>query len=313
MQTLTSEIEALVDRALAEDLSGGDVTTEALIPEGLQGRGVVMAREEGVLAGTDVAASVFQRVDGGLRTITLAGDGAALGPETFVMEVVGSVASILKAERTAVNFLQRLSGIATETSRYVRAVAGHGARILDTRKTTPGLRALEKYAVTVGGGENHRRNLGDGVLIKDNHIAALGEQGLDLGHVIKRARAGVRHSLKIEVEVEDLEQVEAALEAGADVLLLDNMPIERMRKAVEMARGRAITEASGGIVLENVRDVAATGVDLISIGALTHSPRALDISLDLLPGGPESSSPRPSPVRGEEITPSVDEKAGSKG
>jgi nicotinate-nucleotide pyrophosphorylase (carboxylating) len=282
MLTLTSEIEALVDRALAEDLSGGDATTEALIPEGLKGKGVVMAREVGVLAGGDVAAAVFRRVDPALRIVTLEPDGTALEPETFVLEVTGVIASILTAERTAVNFMQHLSGIATETNRYVREVDGYVARVLDTRKTIPGLRALQKYAVTVGGGTNHRYNLGDGVLIKDNHIEALGRHGVGLAQVVDLARTNAPHSLKIEIEVEDLEQVQEALDAGADILLLDNMPVDRMRRAVEMCRGKVITEASGGIRLDNVREVAATGVDLISVGALTHSARALDFSLELV-------------------------------
>jgi nicotinate-nucleotide pyrophosphorylase (carboxylating) len=282
MLTLTSEIEALVDRALAEDLSGGDATTEALIPEGLKGKGVVMAREVGVLAGGDVAAAVFRRVDPALRIVILEPDGTALEPETFVLEVTGAIASILTAERTAVNFMQHLSGIATETSRYVREVDGYVARVLDTRKTIPGLRALQKYAVTVGGGTNHRYNLGDGVLIKDNHIEALGRQGVGLAQVVDLARTNALHSLKIEIEVEDLEQVQEALDAGADILLLDNMPVDRMRRAVEICRGKVITEASGGIRLDNVREIAATGVDLISVGALTHSARALDFSLELV-------------------------------
>jgi nicotinate-nucleotide pyrophosphorylase (carboxylating) len=205
-----------------------------------------------------------------------------LTPEDFVAEVEGPVASILKAERTALNLLQRLSGIATETSRFVREVSGYGAAILDTRKTTPGLRALEKYAVRMGGGRNHRRNLGDGILIKDNHIEAMRRTGVALADVVRRARAAAPHVLKVEVEVESLEQVGQALEAGAEVLLLDNMELKDMEAAVGMARGKAMTEASGGIDLQNVRAVAATGVDLISVGALTHSPRALDISLELV-------------------------------
>ena len=282
MNARTPEIQALVDRALEEDLAGNDVTTRALIPLALTGRAVVMAREPGILAGVDVAAAVFQRVDPSLSADALERDGAGLEAETFVLEVAGPVASILTAERTAVNFLQRLSGIATETGRYVREVGEQRARVLDTRKTTPGLRTLEKYAVAVGGGTNHRHNLGDGVLIKDNHIEALTRRGVGFGQIVRLARANAPHSLRIEIEVETPEQAREALEAGADILLLDNMSLEDMRHIVEMCRGKAMTEASGGIGLHNVKEVAATGVDLISVGALTHSSRALDFSLELV-------------------------------
>ena len=281
MNARTPEIQALVDRALEEDLAGNDVTTRALIPLALTGRGVVMTREPGILAGVDVAAAVFQRVDPSLSADALERDGAGLEAETFVLEVAGPVASILTAERTAVNFLQRLSGIATETGRYVREVGEQRARVLDTRKTTPGLRTLEKYAVAVGGGTNHRHNLGDGVLIKDNHIEALTRRGVGFGQIVRLARANAPHSLRIEIEVETPEQAREALEAGADILLLDNMSLEDMRHVVEMCRGKAMTEASGGIGLHNVKEVAATGVDLISVGALTHSARSLDFSLEL--------------------------------
>ena len=276
------ELESLIDRALAEDLGGGDPTTDALIPPELVGKAVVMSRAAGVLAGVDVGSAVFRRVDGGLATKTLMQDGAALEPESMVLEIEGAVASILKAERTAINFLQRMSGIASETARYVREVEGHPARILDTRKTTPGWRRLEKHAVRAGGGTNHRQNLGDGVLIKDNHIEALRREGMSLRDIVKRALAGAPHSLKVEVEVEDLNDVAQALDAGAHIILLDNMGLNEMQEAVEMARGKATVEASGGIDIENVRGVAATGVDLISVGSLTHSAKALDISLEMV-------------------------------
>ncbi len=282
MMAITPEIEALVDRALEEDLAGNDVTTRALIPPEMTGRAVVMSREQGILAGVDVAAAVFQRVDPGISVELLRRDGSPLEPEAFVMEVSGAVASVLTAERTAVNFMQRLSGIATETGRYVREVAGHRARVLDTRKTTPGLRALEKYAVAVGGGTNHRHNLGDGVLVKDNHIEALGRQGLGFGEIVERAKANAPHSLRVEIEVETPEQAREALEAGADILLLDNMSSEEMSRVVDMCRGQALTEASGGVGLHNVKEIASTGVDMISVGALTHSSRALDFSLELV-------------------------------
>ena len=242
---------------------------------------MILPKAEGILAGVDIALAVFRRVDPGLGVNALMRDGSALEPESFIAEIEGSVASILKAERTALNFLQRLSGIATQTGAYVTAVEGYPARILDTRKTTPGFRAFEKYAVRVGGGQNHRRGLGDGILIKDNHIQALRREGMDLREIIAKARAGAAHNLKVEVEVEDLGQVREALDAGAEILLLDNMELEHMARAVEMARGEAQTEASGGITLETARAVAATGVDFMSVGALTHSATALDISLDL--------------------------------
>jgi nicotinate-nucleotide pyrophosphorylase (carboxylating) len=284
------EIDEVVERALAEDLGGGDPTTDALIAPDLLGRATVVAREEGVLAGVEVAAAVWRRVDPAVDVNVLLPDGSALRPHhggagaegDAIAVLEGPVASILKGERTALNFLQRMSGIATEAARYVEAVAGYDARILDTRKTVPGLRALDKYAVRVGGGTNHRRNLADGVLIKDNHIAAMRGSGLTLRDTVERARAAAPHTLKIEVEVEDLGDVGEALEAGANILLLDNMSIDQMVEAASMARGRALTEASGGISLRNVGAVAATGVDLISVGALTHSVRALDIGLDLV-------------------------------
>ena len=282
MSPITPEIEAIVDQALAEDLSAGDPTTEILVAPDVHGKAVVMAKAKGVLAGVDVALSVFRRVDSAVRVKALARDGSRLEPETFIAEIEGPVASILMSERTALNFLQHLSGIATETRKYVEKVAGHKALILDTRKTTPGLRSLQKYAVRLGGGKNHRRNLGDGILIKDNHIDVMRRSGLDVGETVKKARARAPHTLKVEVEVEDLRQVREALDAGADALLLDNMDLDQMAKAVKMANGKAITEASGGINLVNVGAVAATGVDLISVGALTHSAAALDISLELV-------------------------------
>ena len=282
MNPITPEVESLIDRALSEDLTTGDPTTDALIPPGLTGRVDLVAKEEGVLAGVGIALAVFRRVDSTLETHVGIEDGSGLEAGVRIASVEGSVASILMTERTALNFVRRLSGVATETSRFVKAVAGHKARIVDTRKTTPGLRSLEKYAVRVGGGDNHRRNLGDGILIKDNHIQALRKQGLSLGDIVNQARANAPHTVKVEVEVEDLGEVKEALDAGAEILLLDNMGIQEMAKAVEMTRGRALTEASGGINLETVSQVAATGVDLISVGALTHSAKSLDLSLDMV-------------------------------
>lgn len=278
---ITREISDLIDAALAEDLGMGDPTTDTLIAPTLTASAELVSRERGLLAGIDIASTVFTRVDPSLIVVTLVADGARIAPGDKMLSVSGSVASILKAERTAVNFLQRLSGIATQTRRYVDAVKSYPAQIVDTRKTTPGLRKLEKYAITMGGGRNHRQNLADGILIKDNHIEALALQGLGIGDVVRKALAGASHTIKVEIEVETLEQLEEVLDAGADLVLLDNMSAERMSEAVRIASGRAILEASGGINLDTVAQVAATGVDIISVGALTHSATALDFGLDM--------------------------------
>ncbi len=278
---ITPDAEALIDRALSEDLSIGDPTTDILIPDDMLGQADFVAKEAGALAGVDVALAVCKRVDGSLAVEAFMQDGAALKPGDVIARVSGRMASILKAERTALNFIRRLSGIATVTAAYVSAVEGYPTRIVDTRKTTPGLRALEKYAVRMGGGHNHRQNLGDGILIKDNHIQALAGLGMSLGDVVRKANREKSHTINVEVEVEDMAQVEEALAAGARLILLDNMDPEEMAAAVAVARGRAVTEASGNITLATVRAAAAAGVDIISVGALTHSSGALDISLDL--------------------------------
>ena len=281
MLRITPEIESLIDRAISEDYSIGDPTTEALISPEHMGEAVLIAKADGILAGVDVALAIFKRVDSDLETETVLSDGSVLRPGDVIARVKGRTSSILVAERTALNLLQRLSGIASQTNEYVRAVEGHSTRIVDTRKTTAGLRNLEKYAVRMGGGFNHRRNLGDGILIKDNHIQALRNEGLTLGDVVKKAYENASHTIKIEVEVENLDEVNEALDAGAQILLLDNMEVEEMTLAVQASQGKAITEASGGITLSTVAAVASSGVDLISVGALTHSVMALDISLDL--------------------------------
>ncbi len=275
------QVEQIVDSALAEDSVWADVTTEALISPTQAGKAYLRGKSEGVLAGIGVATMVFHRVDSALRVKELVADGSRVHPGDRLAAIEGKVASILRAERAALNFLQRLSGIATETAKYVEAISGTKALITDTRKTAPGLRILEKYAVRVGGGYNHRQSLGDGVLIKDNHLVALRSRGVGLGEVIKKARQHAPHTLKIEVEVESVEQAQEALSAGADIIMLDNMDLEDMRRVVELAQGRAVIEASGRITLDSVRAVADTGVDLISVGALTHSAKALDISLEL--------------------------------
>ncbi len=279
---ITRDIRDLIDRTLAEDLSIGAPTTDILVPPDLESTAVLLAKEEGILAGLDVGLEAFRRFDDRVSITALLEDGAPIRPGDHLGTIQGRVASLLKAERTAVNFMQHMSGIATQTQRYVKAVEGHPVRIVDTRKTTPGLRFLEKYAVRMGGGQNHRQNLGDGILIKDNHIDALRGDGMSLGDVVKKAIREASHTIRVEVEVETLEQLDEALDAGAGIILLDNMDVEQMTIAVQIAKGKAFTEASGGITLETVRAVAATGVDIISVGALTHSVLALDISMDML-------------------------------
>ncbi len=281
MKLSTSRIKAIVTKALEEDLSLGDVTTDALIPPNQEGKATLLAKSRGVIAGVYVAQLVFEQVDSSIRFEVLMPDGMRVTPGDIIATIRGKVASILKAERVALNFLQRMSGIATETARYVEAVEGTKAKILDTRKTTPGLRIFEKYAVKMGGGVNHRQNLGEQVLIKDNHLAALRASGISLSGAIKLAWAKIPAGMKIEVEVTNLDQLREALDAGADMIMLDNMTVEDMREAVRITGGRALLEASGGIGLDNVRAVAETGVDFISVGAITHSPKALDISLEL--------------------------------
>ena len=281
MLSITQDLVDLIDRALEEDMAAQDPTTAALIPPDQQGHAVIQAKAPGVLAGVSVACAVFGRVEPSLETEALVQDGTPLSPGDPIVSVRGLISGILRGERTALNFLQRMCGIATETARYVRAVQGLPVQIIDTRKTVPGHRYTDKYAVRMGGGHNHRLNLADGMLIKDNHIAALRSQGIPLVDVVRRALEHAPHTLKVEVEVESVEEAREALEAGAHILLLDNMNLEDMREAVALAKGKALTEASGGINLETVRAVAETGVDLISVGALTHSVAALDISLEL--------------------------------
>jgi len=281
MQLIEAQIEEIIDRALAEDLGWGDITTEALIPSDQQGIASIVAKQQGILAGIDVAKTVFRRVDPELKMAVLLEDGAKVDSGSIITKVEGKVASILKAERVALNFLQRLSGIASETNRYVEAVKELPVQITDTRKTTAGLRLLEKYAVRVGGGENHRMNLGDGILIKDNHLAALRSLGLNLKEIIAKARQNASQRLKVEVEARAVREAMEAAAAGADIIMLDNMSLENMHQAVESIHGSALIEASGGVTLDKVRAIAETGVDFISVGALTHSARALDISLKL--------------------------------
>ena len=270
-------IKNIVSRALQEDLGTGDITTLATVPPRVTATAVILAKQPGVICGLDVAREVFAQVDSGLRFEALVSDGASVTAGQEVARVSGSAAAILTGERVALNFLQRLSGISTMTARFVAAVAGTRTRIVDTRKTTPGLRVLEKYAVRAGGGFNHRFGLYDAILIKDNHIALAGGVAAAVG----AARKAAGHAMKVEVEVQDLKQLDEALSAGAEVILLDNMNPAMLREAVATVAGRATLEASGGITAENLAEVARTGVDLISVGALTHSVKALDLSLEI--------------------------------
>ncbi len=274
------ELRTLVAAALAEDVGRGDVTSDLLVPPEIPARAAFAARGAGVVAGLPLAALVFALIDPATRWEALVPDGTALTAGQTLAVVSGSARSLLRAERVALNFVQRLSGIATLTAQYVAAVQGTRARIVDTRKTTPGLRALERYAVRVGGGRNHRRDLSDAVMIKDNHLVAIAARGLSLAAALDEARAALPHTTKIEVEVDRLEQIPAVLAARADIILLDNMTPRTLRAAVGLIAGRAITEASGGVNLQTVAAIAATGVDVISVGALTHSAPALDIGLD---------------------------------
>lgn len=271
-------IATAVADALAEDLGlAGDITTNAVISRDTVASGVFAARKPGVIAGLDVAAAAFHHLDPSVEFKAFVADGDRVDAGTKIARVSGSARALLSAERVALNFLGRLSGIATLTRRYVDAVAGTRAQIVDTRKTTPGLRALEKYAVRAGGGMNHRIGLFDAVLIKDNHIAVAGGTGQAIG----AARAHVGHMVKIEVEVDTLDQLAEALEHRIDAVLLDNMTPDQLAEAVRIVGGRAITEASGGVNLDTVRAIAEAGVDLISVGALTHSATVLDIGLDI--------------------------------
>ncbi len=276
-------IGEIVGRALKEDHVSEDVTTDALIPVDQHGIARLISEVPGILAGMNVVNKVFHKVNPTFKIDSRIEDGSRMQSGDVIAIIEGEIAGILKAERVALNFLQRLSGIATETNRYVESVKGLPVYILDTRKTTPGLRALEKYAVKIGGGKNHRMNLSDRILIKDNHLAALRYHGLNLHAVVTKVRKNANPRLQIEVEVSTPQEALQAVEAGAEIIMLDNMSLEDMRLAVTLVHGRASIEASGGITLDRVRAVAETGVNFISVGALTHSVKSLDISLDVRP------------------------------
>ena len=277
------QINNIIDLALTEDVSHGDATSQALIPPELEGQASILVKAKGVLAGIETAKKVFLRVDPSLKVKVLVKDGSKIQPGDTVATVFGSVASILKAERVVLNFLSRLSGIASQTAQYVAKTHGLEVNIIDTRKTTPGLRLLEKQSVCSGGGQNHRFHLSDGILIKDNHLVALRALGMSLKEIIAKAKKNARRGLKIEVEVNTPEEALGAAEAGADIILLDNMSPDEMRRVMSLLPSQVMVEASGGITLANVHAVAETGINCISVGALTHSSKALDISLELEP------------------------------
>ena len=270
-------VEQAVATALEEDLGGvGDITTNTIIPPDAQGDASIIVRKPGVIAGLDLAAASFKSLDPDVRFTRIVEDGSKVEAGATIARIAGKTRALLTGERTALNFFGRLSGIATLTAGYVAAVEGTHAKIVETRKTTPGLRALEKYAVRCGGGTNHRFGLYDAVLVKDNHIAAAG----GLAEALNAVRTAVGHLVKIEVEVDTLDQLENVLRFPIDAVLLDNMDAGTLKRAIALVKGRVITEASGGVTLESVREIAKTGVDLISVGALTHSARSLDSSLE---------------------------------
>lgn len=271
------DLDLWIRRWLAEDVGGGDITTDHIVPEGAVTKAYIHAKQEGILAGVDIAARVFQLLEPSVRFKPLLEDGAPLQPKAVIAELEGDARAILTGERLALNLLQHLSAVATKAKFFQSLVAQYPVRLVDTRKTTPGLRLLEKYAVTVGGGFNHRLGLYDAVLIKDNHIKVAG----GVKEAVLTVRKKVPHTVKIEVEVEDLAGVEEALAAKADIIMLDNMAPPLMKEAVSLIAGRAVVEASGGINEATIAAVAATGVDVISVGALTHSVAALDISMDI--------------------------------
>lgn len=273
-----SEIDPLIDAALREDMPAGDITSENIIPADARSRAVFLAKQDGVLAGIGVARRVFERIDPGVRFRAFLRDGSPFAAGDLLAEVRGRSLSILKGERTALNFLQRLSGVATKTRRFVEAVAGTDAKILDTRKTTPLLRRLEKHAVKMGGGWNHRFGLSDMVLIKDNHLALVG----DVAEAVRRAKGRVKRGTGIEVEVSDFGAAKRAVEAGATMIMLDNMTPAKMRPIVRWLKDRVPVEVSGGVKLADARRIAELGVDFISVGGLTHSVAAVDISLEFV-------------------------------
>jgi nicotinate-nucleotide pyrophosphorylase (carboxylating) len=276
-----SAIDDIIRRALDEDAPWGDLTSEVFLPTDARATAALVAREPGVLSGAAVFGRVFELVDVGTRVELLVADGERFDTGTVLARVDGTAHAVLRAERIALNFTQRMSGIAALTARFVEAVAETSARIVDTRKTTPGLRVLERQAVRDGGGHNHRFSLSDAVLAKDNHLAVLAAAGVSIGDAIRSARERIGHTTHLEVEVDRLDQIEPVVAAGVDTIMLDNFTPDELREGVALVAGRALVEASGGVSLDTVAEIAASGVDVISVGALTHSPRALDLGLDV--------------------------------
>ncbi|MFC2068210.1 carboxylating nicotinate-nucleotide diphosphorylase [Chloroflexota bacterium] len=284
LQYSEKQVEYIIDSALAEDTVHGDITSEILIPPELQGIAYIIVKAKGIIAGNEIAKMVFHRIDQLLEINVFIRDGAEVKPGDKVATIQGNVRSIFKAERVALNFLQHLSGIATQTHQYITKISSMNVVITDTRKTTPGLRSMEKYAVRMGGGTNHRFHLGDGILIKDNHLATLRAVDMNLKDIIAKAKQNLPQEMKIEVEVNTITEAISAAEAGADIIMLDNMSLEEICRAVSLIPSQIKTEASGGITMTNIRAVAETGVNFISIGAITHSSKALDISLEMESG-----------------------------
>ena len=271
-------IDLIIEAALQEDLPQGDITSESIIPDDSRSRAIILAKEDGILAGMDVASRVFEKIDPDVEFKREKDDGQKFSKGETLAELEGSSISILKGERTALNFLQRMSGIATTTGRFVEALKGTRTKILDTRKTTPGLRNLEKYAVKMGGGQNHRRNLSEMVLIKDNHLKLVGS----ISEAVKRAKERVAPGIKVEVEATCLTEAQEAVRSGADMVMLDNMSMGKMKEVVEWVEGRIPLEVSGSVTLSKIREIAALGIDFISVGSLTHSYRSVDISMEFM-------------------------------
>ena len=287
-----SHIRQIVQTALEEDLGFGDLTSSALLSPDMIAKAQIMAKQAMVVAGMTGAEEVFHQIDDTLTVKFHQRDGDWVGANTRILTITGNAQSLLQAERVALNFIQRLSGISTITHQFCHAVHNHSVKVADTRKTTPGLRALEKWAVRLGGGVNHRFSLHDGILIKDNHLMVLSAHKMSLSQACRLARQEAPHGLRISVEVESMEQVRQALQGKADVILLDNMSPSKIQEAVETIKGKALVEVSGGITMNNIRDIAKTGVDIISIGALTHSAPAMDLSMDIIPSGSQRKTTR---------------------
>lgn len=271
-------MDKIIEQALLEDIGTGDITSESIVPFDLKAKGTIKTLEGGVIAGINIVHLVFKKLDPEIIFQEKIKDGTKVARDKVLAEITGSARTILKGERVALNFLQRMSGIATITSKFCQEIKDLPVRIVDTRKTTPGLRMLEKYAVRMGGGHNHRFGLYDAVLIKDNHITVTG----GITSAVNSVRKQISHTVKIEVEIDNLSQLEKVLKTQVDIIMLDNMDLDTMREAVKMVKGKTLIEASGGITLDKVRKIAQTGVDLISVGALTHSVKSLDISMEII-------------------------------